>query len=340
MRYKAAVLVSPGQLELEERETKLVGPEEALVEVAYCGICGTDLAIYSGKYEVPLPQVLGHEFSGDVIEVGSRKHTGWVGKSVTAEINNTCISYNRTKRCAACIRKMPHHCQERTVTGIIGADGAFSEFVVVPVRNLHELPEGISATEGVFVEPLAAALQTFELTPLTKGSQVVVLGLGRLGLLVSIVAMARGAEVIGIDRSKEKQTRAARFGIRVVEDNQPTRWIAGVKEKTHGFGADIVVEATGSPAGVDLAMEMVRPRGVLALKSTPGEAVKHLDVTRLVVNEIRLQGSRCGPFDKAIKFLIESGPDVLSLISRTFPLAEVQEAFKLAPVESKILIQC
>lgn len=340
MHYKAAVLVSPQQLEIEEREIQSLGPEEALVEVAYCGICGTDLAIYSGKYKVPLPQVLGHEFSGDVIEVGSRKHIAWVGKSVTAEINNTCISYDRQERCAACTRNLPHHCQERTVTGIIGAPGAFAECIVVPVRNLHELPAGISPTEAVFIEPLAAALQTFELTPLIKGSQVLVLGLGRLGLLVSIVAKARGAEVIGIDRSKEKRVRAARFGIAVAGGNDPAQWVAAVKERSDGLGADVVVEATGSPAGVELAMELVRPRGVLALKSTPGEAVKRLDVTRLVVNEIRLQGSRCGPFDKAIAFLLEHRPDVTSLISRTFPLSEIQKAFRVAPEESKALIRC
>jgi alcohol dehydrogenase len=340
MRYKAAVLVSPEQLEIEEQEMKLVGPEEALVEVACCGICGTDLAIYSGNYKVCLPQILGHEFSGDVIEVGSRKYTSWVGKSVTAEINNTCISYNRQERCGACARKLPNHCQRRTVTGIIGADGAFAEFIVVPVRNLHELPSGIAPTEGVFVEPLAAALQTFELTPLVKGSQVVVLGLGRLGLLISIVARARGAEVIGIDRNEEKRVRAARFGITVVNSENSAQWSAAVKEKTGGLGADVVVEATGSPAGVGMAMELVRARGVLALKSTPGETVKHLDVTRLVVNEIQLQGSRCGPFDRAIAFLLEHRPDVTSLISRTLPLTEIQEAFSVAPAESKVLIRC
>lgn len=340
MHYKAAVLVSPEQLEIEEREIQSVMPEEALVEVAYCGICGTDMAIYSGKYKVPLPQILGHEFSGDVIEVGSRKHIAWVGKSVTAEINNTCISYDRQARCAACTRNMPHHCQQRTVMGIIGAAGAFAECVVVPVRNLHELPEGIGPTEAVFIEPLAAALQTFELTALVKGSQVAVVGLGRLGLLVSIVARARGAEVIGIDRSKQKRARAARFGIAVVEGDNPAQWSAAVKKRSDGLGADVVVEATGSPGGVELAMELVRPRGVLALKSTPGEAVNRLDVTRLVVNEIRLQGSRCGPFDKAIAFLLEHRPDVTSLISRTFPLREIQDAFRVALDERKVLIRC
>jgi alcohol dehydrogenase len=125
-----------------------------------------------------------------------------------------------------------------------------------------------------------------------------------------------------------------------MEGDDPEQWVAAMKKRTDGLGADVVVEATGSPAAVDLAMEMARPRGVLALKSTPGEPMKQLDVTRLVVNEIRLQGSRCGPFDKAIAFLEQHRPDVTSLITRTFPLEQIQEAFRLAPDESKVLIRC
>lgn len=337
---KQAILIGPHNIIVEDRPPPEVGPREVLVEVSYAGVCGTDLAIYSGDYPVSLPLVLGHEFAGIVQKVGTEVSQDWLGKHVTAEINNTCHSYGLSHSCPACKAGSPNHCRKRTVLGITCADGAFQQCMKVPAANLHTLPDDVRPELGVFVEPLAAAIRTFELTPIERDTTVVVLGAGRLGALIIGVAHTLGARVLAISLNKEELERARDFGAGETLLADDPCLIQTVLDQTSGLGASIVVETTGAPEGLKTALALVAPRGTVALKSTPGSPVDGLDSTRIVVDEIRIQGSRCGPFRKAIDLLWSGNLPIQDLISSVHPLASIEDALRAAREETKVLIDC
>jgi threonine dehydrogenase-like Zn-dependent dehydrogenase len=282
---------------------------------------------------------LGHEFVGEVVKIASQADEGWIGKRVTAEINNTCRAYGKEKFCLACGRGLSNHCTKRTVVGIINYDGGYAEYLRVPVWNLHALPDQMSWAEGVFVEPLAAAIQTFEITPIVPPVKVVVLGVGRLGLLICAVAALKGAEVCAVSRTQPKLKRALVWGATAAICPSRPDWTEAVREWTGGFGADVVVEATGSPDGLHLASEIVRPRGTIALKTTCGLPAAGIDVTKLVVSEVQVHTSRCGPFSKAIELLARQRVPVQSLVSDIHPLHRVTQAIESAKTATKVLIQ-
>ncbi len=337
--YRAATLVSYRRVVIEKREGLELSENEVLIKVKFAGVCGTDIALFSGGYKVPLPIVLGHEFSGEIIEVGSRVEKELMGKQVVGEINNTCLAYRKEDLCEFCRRGLLSHCSKRTVVGIISYDGAFSELVRIPAGSAHILPSEIPMEEAVFVEPLAAAIQTFELSPINKGDTVAVLGAGRLGTLVCFVADMLGARVVAVSRSKWKLERAEKFGASEVINPSVEGMVKRIKDVTDGIGADIVVETSGSPKGLNLALELVRPRGTVALKTTCGLANGSIDSTKAVVDEICIQGSRCGPFDKAIEMLSLRKIPVRSLISHVYPLERVEEAIIAANTASKVVIE-
>jgi len=208
----------------------------------------------------------------------------------------------------------------------------------MPVGNVHELPENISFQEGVFIEPLAAAIQTFEMTELKTGDMVVVLGAGRLGVLVCAVSSLLGAETIAVSRSEDKLARAKRFGAKETINASKVELSKVIKAMTDGLGADVVVESTGTPTGINQAVNLVRPRGTIALKTTCGALASDIDTTKLVVDEIRIQGSRCGPFHKAIDVLKTKRIPVSSLISDVYSFREVADAIESAKRASKVLI--
>ena len=337
--YRAAVLIAPGKIELQEKNVPDLSPGEALIRIRYAGICGTDLALYSGSYQALLPMVPGHEFVGEVVDVGSQEDSEWVGSKVTAEINNTCISWDKQELCPACSTGIPNHCQRRTVLGIVGCDGVLAEMAKVPVRNLHVIPDTIPLHHAVFVEPLAAAIQTFELTPLSPDQTVVVLGAGRLGVLVCKVAVLKGARVIAVSRSPYKLQLARKFGAHILLNACEVDVREEVLSLTKGLGADVVVEATGSPDELNTAFELVRPRGTICLKSTPGGETHGFPLIRSVVDEIQVQGSRCGPFGKAIRLMARHKLDMDALISQAYPLSEVSSAFDAAGSKFKVLVE-
>ena len=336
--HRAAVLSAIRKFEIVDRRFPPLQRGEAIVRVKFAGVCGTDIALFRGDYSVPLPLVPGHELVGEVAEVGCDDNRSWIGKRVTAEINNTCRAYHREAFCPACRRGLFNHCFKRTVVGIIGYDGAYAEYLRAPILNLHPLPDAISWDEGVFVEPLAAAIQTFELTPISLSSNVAVLGAGRLGLLICAVASLKEARVCAVSRSPAKLKRAFDWGANEAINANHPKWIEAVRRWSGGFGADVVVDATGSPEGLRLAAEIVRPRGTIALKTTCGLPATGIDATKLVVDEVRIQTSRCGPFAKAIGLLTRKGLPVKSLISEVFPLEEAGAAIGAAASSSKILI--
>ena len=337
--HRAAALSAVRKFETVKRHFPTLQRSEAIVRVEFAGVCGTDIALFSGDYAVPMPLVPGHELVGNVVEVGCEDSLAWIGKRVTAEINNTCRAYNRETFCAACRRGLSNHCIERTVVGIVNYDGAYAEYVRVPILNLHALPDTISWEEGVFIEPLAAAIQTFELTPISPSNQVVVLGVGRLGLLICAVASLREARVCAVSRSPDKLKRGLTWGaVETINANHP-KWIEAVREWTGGIGADVVVDTTGSPEGLRLATEIVRPRGTIALKTTCGLPATGVDATKLVVDEVQIQTSRCGPFAKAIGLLTREKLPVKSLVSEILPLKDATLALEAARSSTKILIQ-
>ncbi|MGC8740887.1 MAG: alcohol dehydrogenase catalytic domain-containing protein [Candidatus Sumerlaeaceae bacterium] len=355
--YFAAVLEEPQHIEIRKRQVELpLAAHEVLIEVAYAGVCGTDVAIYSGNYRVPLPLVLGHEFSGRVVDAGrGREARALLGKRVVAEINATCVARRSRTLCAACRRGLVNHCQRRSVVGIVNHDGAFAQFVRVPVGCVHSLPDSIALDAAIFVEPLAAAIRTFELSAPEGGGWIVVLGAGRLGKLVTLVAAKYGYRVIAVTRRatslfplKDLFTRGVCFdgegahsGSRgkIISVQSEDELAMLVSHWTKGLGADMVVEATGDPQKLTLASKLVRPQGTIALKSTPGVPTRSLDTTMLAVDEVRLQGSRCGPFEKAIQFMVEHGMPTAGWITARFSLEKTAESIHAAQYEAKVVIE-
>ncbi len=349
---RAAVLRAPRSLRVEERpRPDLAGPY-VRVRVRAAGVCGTDLALWTGAYRVPLPLVPGHEWAGEVVETGPGVDPAWVGRRVTAEINAHCAAQGFGDTCPACARGLVTHCLRRTVTGIVHADGAFQDEIVVPAASLHELPASLTDEAAVLVEPLAAALHTFRLAPVAPGELVVVLGGGRLGLLVALVAQALGADVLAVARSATACARLAALGLdavphdvadRAAPDDPLAAAASALRDRVMvrgaGLGADVVVEATGHPDGLATALDLVRPRGAVALKSTPGVPVPSFDLTRAVVHEIRLVGSRCGAFDAALGFLAAHPLPLAGMITARFPLERIAGAFEGAAAGGKVVVR-
>ncbi|MHA1732444.1 MAG: alcohol dehydrogenase catalytic domain-containing protein [Promethearchaeota archaeon] len=317
-----AVVVSEGGLAVEEVPVSRVGEREVLVEVMAAGICGTDLAIIAGTLPTPKPLVIGHEFSGVVREAGALVDPSWVGKRVTSEINEgTC------GKCYFCVRGIPSQCPSRRALGI-DVDGAFAEYVVVEEKLLHELPDGTSFEEGTFVEPLAAAIQTFELCPLTpEDENVVIFGPGKLGLLVLQVAAARApkARLFVVGRGDGKLRVASTLGAHEVVNSNKVDAVGYLLAATNGVGADVVVDTTGNADAIGDVVRACRSRGRVYMKSTHGVPTP-VNTTELVVREINLFTSRCGPFPEAIRMMEANEVRLSPLITKTFPLDRIREA--------------
>nr|MDO8135455.1 alcohol dehydrogenase catalytic domain-containing protein [Candidatus Njordarchaeum guaymaensis] len=320
---------------VREVDQPSITDEGVLIRVVAGGICGTDLAIVSRKLKAPLPLVLGHEFAGEVAAVGKDVEDIDVGNRATSEINLTC------GKCFFCESGIPTHCLKRKAIGI-DVNGAFAELMAVPRENVHILPEPISYEEGVFIEPLAAAIQTMKLSKIDSKDTVVIVGDGRLGQLVAqaVKAAVPDSKVLMLGKHDSKLRLAEEIGavdrtINVARQNPEKT----VMSETEGLGANVAVEATGKPDAVNMALGLVRHRGTVALKSTHGENAT-IDATQVAVREITLQGSRCGPFDEAINMLSEGKVKVKPLISARFPLAEALEAFKVAgkPETLKVIL--
>ncbi|MEO5352269.1 MAG: alcohol dehydrogenase catalytic domain-containing protein [Magnetococcus sp. XQGC-1] len=304
---------------LEEYPCPVPVPGEALVRVSLAGICATDLAILRGYHA--FQGVLGHEFVG-VVEAAS--DPAWVNQRVAGEINCGC------GRCRFCQSGHSTHCPQRTVLGILGRDGVFADYCRLPLSNLHPLPATLSDRAAVFVEPLAAALRITQQIHIHPGETVALVGDGRLGLLVAHVLALTGCDLLVVGRHPEHWSILQELAISpCLESAIPP-----------GYAADTVVECTGTPTGVQLALTLLRPRGRLVLKSTfPEPLSAHL--ADWVVREIQLVGSRCGPFPPAIQFLHQQRIPVESLITACYPLTEALQAMAHAGRKGtlKILIQ-
>lgn len=292
-------------------------PESALVRVELAGVCDTDLQIVKGY--MGFRGVLGHEFLGTVHE----GPTGWNGRRVVGEINFACGD------CPMCDAGLGRHCATRRVMGIQGADGAFAEYVRVPVANLHTVPDSVPDESAVFCEPLAAAFEILEQIEIEPGRECLVLGDGKLGLLVSQVLRDAGARVRVVGKHASKLAILAGLDIETVllDDWRP-------------HPTALVVEATGSREGLACAVATAAPRGTIVLKSTVADCGA-FDFAPLVINEIRIVGSRCGPFAPALDALAAGRVTVEPLIGARVPLARADEALRLAaaPGTLKVLIE-
>ncbi len=298
-----------GQLSLAEIE-KPHQAGEAVVRVTLSGICNTDVEIVRGY--AGFEGTLGHEFVG-VVEDAPRA-SQLVGQRVVGEINAGC------GRCDLCLNGDSRHCSTRTVLGIVGRDGAHAEFLTLPVVNLLPVPDEIPDHVAVFAEPLAAAWGITERVEVTKETRVCVIGDGKLGLLCAQVLALTGAQVQLVGKHPEKLRLAAARGIE-------TATLDRVQGLVSAF--DVVVEASGAETGFALALELLKPRGVLVLKSTFHGATR-VEMARIVVNEISLVGSRCGRFAPALDMLKGNSIDVESLISEEYALADGVKAMERA----------
>jgi len=283
------------------------GENEALIRVTCAGICNTDLEIVKGYMN--FRGVPGHEFVGVVERCGNKVLEG---KRVVGEINLSCGN------CLYCKSGLRNHCPDRSVLGILGRDGAFADYVTLPIGNLHLVPDSVSDEEAVFVEPLAAAFEILEQIGIGAEDRVCVLGDGKLGLLTAQVVSLTGCALVVGGRHKEKLSVLERRGIE-------TKLSSDITERVF----DCVIDCTGSPLGIESAMKLVRPKGTIVLKTTVAKR-DNIDMNTIVIDEITLVGSRCGPFEPAIHALKVKAVDVLPLISRTFPLSEGVEAFNFA----------
>ncbi len=296
-----------------------VPPGEARLRVLLAGICGTDLELVKGYY--PYTGVPGHEFVGRVEEAPGAPE--WVGRRVVGEINAVCGD------CPTCRANRPTHCERRTVLGIVNRPGVFAETTVLPVANLHAVPDEVPDEVAVFTEPAGAALRILQQIQVGPGQRVAVIGPGRLGTLVAQALAGTGCELLVVARRPAARERVAALGLRAITpDDLPTGRL------------DLVVECTGNLEGLALARRAVRPQGTIVLKSTyHGEVA--LSLSAVVVDEVALVGSRCGPFAPALDALRAGRIDPRGLLEATYPLAEALAAFEHAarPGALKVLLR-
>lgn len=295
-------------------------PDEALVRVLLSGICNTDLEIARGY--AGFNGTIGHEFVGVVEESANRD---LIGRRVVGEINAGC------GQCDLCRAGDSRHCPSRTVLGIAGRDGAHAEFLQLPDVNLIPVPENIPDQQAVFTEPLAAACGILERASIAKTDRVAVIGDGKLGLLCAQVVALTGAGVVMVGKHPEKLQIVAR---RDVETSTPNE----AQKRKREF--DVVVEASGAAPGFQLALDLLRPKGKLVLKSTFHGSTE-IDAARIVVDEISIIGSRCGRFQPALDLLQRGAVDVESLISEEHSLSDAVKAMRRAGAQGvlKVLLR-
>ena len=292
---------------------------QSLVKVDLAGICGTDLEILDGYMQYR--GILGHEFVGTVVD---SENPEIIGKRVVGEINAGC------EKCDFCIKGMQRHCPGRSVLGILKHDGTFAEYLSLPEKNLHLLPESVTDEQGVFVEPLAAAFEIKEQLKLNQNWKVAIVGDGKLAQLIAKVLKLSCSDVACFGRHENKLSNLKKLGI-------ITKIGISVTDEQ---SFDLVVEATGSSSGFGDTMKLVRPRGTVILKSTIASR-ENLDLTPTIVNEITVIGSRCGLFKPAIGALATGMISIDDMVDSTFPLDHLSEAIKRArePEAMKVFLK-
>jgi threonine dehydrogenase-like Zn-dependent dehydrogenase len=302
-----ALWLENNQISIRDNVPQPYKPNEALIKIRKAGICSTDLELVKGYY--PYTGILGHEFAGEVVESPDKN---WIGARVVGDINAVC------GKCEACLNGRPTHCEDRTVLGIVNRDGVFAEYTTLPLENLHRVPDLVPDNMAVFTEPLAAALEIQQQVQIKPTDRVLVVGAGRLGQLIAQTLALTGCDLHVLARHALQQNLLTARGIRIIteENIQPRRW-------------DIVVEVTGSADGFNIARKAIRPRGTLVMKSTY-KGDMSVNFSSIVVDEITIVGSRCGPFEPALRLMEKREVDPTVLIAEEYELNDVVKAFDRA----------
>jgi threonine dehydrogenase-like Zn-dependent dehydrogenase len=285
--------------------------DEALIKIKMAGICNTDLEIIKGY--LGFKGVIGHEFVG-IVEKVNGVSQDIIGQRVAGDINCAC------GRCDSCLKGLKTHCPNRKTLGIAGKDGVFAEYITLPVRNLFMVPENVSDEEAVFTEPLAAAFEISEQIHIRPTYRILVLGDGKLGILISLALNLTRADVTLAGRHDEKLKIAWAQGVKTVNNTN---------SHLTSDSYDIVVEASGTPEGFEFALQLVKPRGTVVLKSTAARG-KEINLAPVVIKEIQVTGSRCGPFEPALRALSQRLINVRPLIAEIYKPEQAKEAFEKA----------
>ncbi|MGC0775119.1 MAG: alcohol dehydrogenase catalytic domain-containing protein [Candidatus Acidiferrum sp.] len=330
-----AFCVSHGKLKAVSKPSPKLRPGWALIRVRLAGICNTDVEILRGYHA--FGGTPGHEFVGEVAGVGGVSGTltnKWLGRRVVGEINVSCSAYGYRPACDFCRRGLKTHCARRTVLGIVAHDGAFAEYLALPLVNLHVVPDSVSDERAVFAEPLAAACEILEQVDTRQFREAAVLGDGKLAQLIAHVLRTAVPRVVMYGKHEKKLALARHVGIQTKKVRGDASDLKRVKESYA-----LLVEATGSPTGFALAQQLTEPRGTLVLKSTFHGAAR-IETWPIVVKELTVVGSRCGPFAKALALLRSGKVDPAPLITRTFSMKETPAAIRFAqePGVMKVLL--
>lgn len=311
-----AVLFNDQQIMLVSPPDPEPSPNEALLRPLVAGICQTDIELFNGYYH--FQGIPGHECVAEVVACPAK--SDWVGKRVVVDINIGCGD------CPSCQQNDPHHCHHRQVLGIKHKDGVFAELFTMPLSNLYCVPDNIPDHVAVFTEPLAAALAIKSQLQISESSPIAVMGDGKLGLLISLALKEQFPNLVLIGKHSNKLAIAARHGIKteLLEFKNTNQLLQQYQQYF-----SVVIEATGRPNGLDMALAVVAPRGTIVLKTTSNQLTE-VNLSQLVVNEIKLIGSRCGQMSAALAFLEQHSLDTELLIEARYPFQQFQRAFQHA----------
>lgn len=309
------------RIEFIDRPIPVPGEDEVLIKVLMAGICNTDIELYRGYYG--FTGISGHEFVGIIEKAPQRPE--WEGKRAVADINCGCGI------CSWCLKGNHRHCVSRKTIGINGMDGAFAEYVKVPEKNIYLVDDRVATEAAVFAEPLAAALEVSQQIHMTSDLKVVVLGDGKLGLLIALALKHYNPDLLLVGRHENKLEIARSQGVNTLTSDS-TRILL------HDF--DVVIEATGQANGINDALQFVRPEGTIVMKTTSHER-SQVNLAKVVVDEINMVGSRCGDTRLALSFLSNNLIDVRPLIEAIYPFEKFKEAFEhaLQPGAKKVLLK-
>lgn len=331
-----AFAIRQGKLIGVTKSTPRLRPKWTLIRVRLAGICNTDIELLRGYHS--FRGTPGHEFVGEVADLGgvsAREKAKWIGRRVVGEINVSCSAYGYRPLCEFCRRGLKTHCARRTVLGIVAHDGAFAEYLALPPENLQVLPDSVSDEQAVFTEPLAAACEILDQIDAKKFHEAAVLGDGKLAQLIARVLRNALPRIVMYGKHEKKLALANAEGIITKRVRGNASDLQRLREQY-----SLVIDATGSPTGLQIAQQITQPRGTLVLKSTFHGAAT-VETWPIVVKEITVIGSRCGPFAKAIALLRSGKVNPQPLITRIFPLNQAQAAIEFAqrPGVMKVLLK-
>lgn len=320
-KMKAAVLHDVDDLRIEEVDVPVIGHNEVLIKVKYCGICGTDPHLYKGRFPSPKPLILGHEFSGIIADVGENVSSVKIGDKVTADINMSCGI------CHACRTGNKLFCSKIQQLGV-HVNGAFAEYIKAPMENVYKLPDDMSLEKGAYIEPLACVVHGQDRTDIKLGSSVAIIGAGTMGLTHAKLAELNGATVVAISEiNPDRLAKAKELGIDYVIDANKVDPVEEVLRLTDGRGADYVIEAVGTIPTYEQALKMVSRGGHLTVYgAAPADATMSIKPFEIYSKELTIVGTYAGTYDtwvKAIELLKSKRFDPTPLISKKISLDDL-----------------